>query len=93
VRPWYRDSSCKNVTHFINNTKNAWKGVFSFDRFSSIVYSVNMMIKEKDMTLEELIEKAIAENTDPFTTDADIRFFETEEWNAKKLLDNVEGIE
>ena len=49
--------------------------------------------KEKDMTLEELIEKAIAENTDPFTTDADIRFFETEEWNAKKLLDNLEGIE
>ena len=45
------------------------------------------------MTLEELIEKAIAENTDPFTTDADIRFFETEEWNDKKLLDNVEGIE
>jgi len=52
-----------------------------------------MMIEEKDMTLEELIEKAIAENTDPFTTDADIRFFETEEWNAKKLLDNVEEIE
>jgi hypothetical protein len=25
------------------------------------------------MTLETLIEKAIAENTDPFTTDADIR--------------------
>jgi hypothetical protein len=31
------------------------------------------------MTLETRIEKAIAENTDPFTTDADIRFFETEE--------------
>jgi len=28
-------------------------------------------------TLETRIEKAIAENTDPFTTDADIRFFET----------------
>ena len=49
-----------------------------------------MMIEEKDMTLEELIEKAIAENTDSFTTDADIRFFETEEWNDKKLLDNVD---
>jgi len=45
------------------------------------------------MTLEELIEKAIAENTDPFTTDADIRYFETKRWNAKKLLDNVEEIE
>ena len=56
----------------------------------SMVYHVNMMIEEKDMTLEELIEKAIAENTDPFTTDADIRFFETEEWNDKKLLDNVD---
>ena len=32
------------------------------------------------MTLEKRIAKAIAENTDPFTTDADIRFFETEEW-------------
>ena len=31
------------------------------------------------MTLETRIEKSIAENTDPFTTDADIRFFETEE--------------
>ena len=49
------------------------------------------MIKEKDMvrfiknimTLEELIQKLIAENTDPFTTDADIRFFETEKWMAK----------
>ena len=58
--------------------------------YDSMVYHVNMMIEEKDMTLEELIEKAIAENTDPFTTDADIRFFETEEWNAKKLLDNVD---
>lgn len=58
-----------------------------------MVYSVKVMIEEKDMTLEERIEKAIAENTDPFTTDADIRYFETEEWNAKKLLDNVEGIE
>jgi hypothetical protein len=58
--------------------------------YDSMVYHVNMMIEEKDMTLEELIEKAIAENTDPFTTDADIRFFETEEWNDKKLLDNVD---
>ena len=38
------------------------------------------------MTLETRIETAIAENTDPFTTDADIRFFETEEWNAAKVL-------
>jgi len=38
------------------------------------------------MTLEKRIETAIAENTDPFTTDADIRFFETEEWNAAKVL-------
>ena len=37
------------------------------------------------MTLEKRIETAIAENTDPFTTDADIRFFETEEWNAAKV--------
>ena len=36
------------------------------------------------MTLEKRIETAIAENTDPFTTDADIRFFETE-WNAAKV--------
>jgi hypothetical protein len=40
-----------------------------------------MRNKETDMTLEKRIETAIAENTDPFTTDADIRFFETEEWN------------
>ena len=38
-----------------------------------------MRNKETDMTLEKRIETAIAENTDPFTTDADIRFFETEE--------------
>ena len=37
------------------------------------------------MTLEKRIETAIAENIDPFTTDADIRFFETEEWNAAKV--------
>ena len=37
------------------------------------------------MTLEKRIETAIAENTDPFTTDADIRYFETEEWNAAAL--------
>ena len=45
-----------------------------------------MRNKETDMTLEKRIETAIAENTDPFTTDADIRFFETEEWNAAKVL-------
>ena len=44
-----------------------------------------MRNKETDMTLEKRIETAIAENTDPFTTDADIRFFETEEWNAAKV--------
>ena len=38
------------------------------------------------MTLEKRIETAIAENTDPFTTDADIRFFETEDWNAEVTL-------
>ena len=38
------------------------------------------------MTLEKRIEKAIAENTDPFTTDADIRFFETEEWEETGFL-------
>jgi hypothetical protein len=37
------------------------------------------------MTLEKRIETAIAENADPFTTDADIRFFETEEWTAAKV--------
>ena len=44
-----------------------------------------MRNKETDMTLEKRIETSIAENTDPFTTDADIRFFETEEWNAAKV--------
>ena len=44
-----------------------------------------MRNKETDMTLEKRIETAIAENIDPFTTDADIRFFETEEWNAAKV--------
>ena len=44
-----------------------------------------MRNKETDMTLEKRIETAMAENTDPFTTDADIRFFETEEWNAAKV--------
>ena len=39
-------------------------------------------LSKLDMTLEKLIEKSIAENTDPFTTDADIRFFETEEHAA-----------
>ena len=45
-----------------------------------------MRNKETDMTLEKRIETAIAENTDPFTTDADIRFFETEEWSANVTL-------
>ena len=45
-----------------------------------------MRNKETDMTLEKRIETAIAENTDPFTTDADIRFFETEEWNDEVTL-------
>jgi hypothetical protein len=45
-----------------------------------------MRNKETDMTLETRIETAIAENIDPFTTDADIRFFETEEWNAEVTL-------
>ena len=43
------------------------------------------------MTLETLIEKAIAENTDPFTTDADIRFFETEE--LKTFMNDLWGAE
>ena len=43
------------------------------------------------MTLEKRIETAIAENTDPFTTDADIRFFETEEWNAEKVIKKTRG--
>ena len=43
------------------------------------------------MTLETLIEKAIAENTDPFTTDADIRFFETEE--LKTFMEDLWGAE
>ena len=45
-----------------------------------------MRNKETDMTLEKRIETAIAENTDAFTTDADIRFFETEEWNDELTL-------
>ena len=43
------------------------------------------------MTLETRIEKAIAENTDPFTTDADIRLFETEE--LKTFMNNLWGAE
>ena len=43
------------------------------------------------MTLETPIEKAIAENTDPFTTDADIRFFETEE--LKTFMNDLWGAE
>ena len=44
-----------------------------------------------ELTLEKRIETAIAENTDPFTTDADIRFFETEKWNAEmdELFDRL----
>lgn len=33
---------------------------------------------DNDMNLEERIAKAIAENSCPHTTDADIRYFETE---------------
>ena len=44
------------------------------------------------MTLEKRIETAIAENTDPFTTDADIRFFETEEWNKEVTFMLREGV-
>jgi hypothetical protein len=47
--------------------------------------------REIDMTIETLIEKAIAENTDPFTTDADIRFFETEE--LKTFMEDLWGAE
>ena len=43
------------------------------------------------MTLEKRIETAIAENTDPFTTDADIRFFETEE--LKTFMEDLWGAE
>ena len=43
------------------------------------------------MTLETRIEKVIAENTDPFTTDADIRFFETEE--LKTFMNDLWGAE
>jgi hypothetical protein len=43
------------------------------------------------VTLETRIEKAIAENTDPFTTDADIRFFETEE--LKTFMNDLWGAE
>ena len=43
------------------------------------------------MTPETRIEKAIAENTDPFTTDADIRFFETEE--LKTFMNDLWGAE
>ena len=43
------------------------------------------------MTLETRIEKAIAENADPFTTDADIRFFVTEE--LKTFMNDLWGAE
>ena len=43
------------------------------------------------MTLEKRIETAIAENTDPCTTDADIRFFETEE--LKTFMNDLWGAE
>jgi len=57
-----------------------------------------MRNKETDMTLEKRIETAIAENIDPFTTDADIRFFETEEWNdgmpvGTKIIGDFGGYE
>jgi hypothetical protein len=51
-----------------------------------------MRNKETDMTLEIRIETAIAENTDPFTTDADIRFFETEAWNKEVTFMLREGV-
>jgi len=49
---------------------------------SAVCYYLYMMRNnERELmtftTLETRIEKAIAENVDPFTTDADIRFFET----------------
>ena len=50
-----------------------------------------MRNKETDMTLEKRIETSIAENTDPFTTDADIRFFETEE--LKTFMNDLWGAE
>ena len=40
------------------------------------------------MTLETRIEKAVAENADPFTTDADIRFFETED-SKKEFMETL----
>jgi len=48
-----------------------------------------MRTKEMNMNLETRIETAIAENTDPCTTDADIRFFETEEWNTEAAYSEV----
>ena len=47
------------------------------------------------MTLEKRIETAIAENTDPCTTDADIRFFETEDFKKelKTFMDDLWGAE
>jgi hypothetical protein len=42
-------------------------------------YKMKYVYPPKKMSLEERIEKAIAENSCPFTTDADIRYFETEE--------------
>ena len=47
------------------------------------------------MTLEKRIEKAIAENTDPFTTDSDIRFFETEDFKKelKTFMEDLWGAE
>ena len=47
------------------------------------------------MTLEKRIETAIAENTDPFTTDADIRFFETEDFKKelKTFMEDLWGAE
>jgi hypothetical protein len=33
-------------------------------------------------SIEKRIEKAIAENTCPYTTEADIRYFETEEFES-----------
>ena len=47
-----------------------------------------MRNEDIDMTLEKRIETAIAENTDPCTTDADIRFFETED-SKKEFMETL----
>tara|TARA_R100000541_G_scaffold57072_1_gene66931 strand:- start:5359 stop:5580 length:222 start_codon:yes stop_codon:yes gene_type:complete len=39
-------------------------------------------MKDIETSLEDRIAKAIKENTCPYTTDADIRYFETEEYRS-----------